>query len=78
MKDHVVSPIYRDSGESIRVGDQILIDDNPATVEGVFLPRTQAAEDCYCEDTGALSVLYDDGVPVLIPFGNYHTVSKRA
>ena len=76
MKDAVVGTVYTDSGDPIHVGDKVLIDLQPGKVTGVFLPGTEEAAGCYCEDTGALAVLFDDGVPVLLPFGNRHTVTN--
>lgn len=76
MKEAVVGTVYTDSGEPIQVGDQVQIDLHPGKVTGIFLPGTQEAAGCYCEDTGALSVLFDDGVSVLLPFGNPHTVTR--
>jgi hypothetical protein len=74
MKDAFVGTNYTDTGNLICVGDKVLIDLHPGKVTGIFLPGTKEAADCYCEDTGALAVLFDDGVPVLLPFGNRQTV----
>jgi len=76
MKDAVVGTVYTDSGELVHVEDRVLIDLHPGRITGVFLPGTEEAAGCYCEDTGALAVLFDDGVPVLLPFGNRNTVTK--
>ena len=62
----------------MRVGDRVLIDGHPGTVTGVYLPGTPEAEGCYCEDTGALAVTNDTGVPVLIPFGHLLPVTRLA
>lgn len=72
----VVGAVYTDSGEPVYAGDNVLIDLHPGRVVSVFLPGTDEAAGCYCEDTGALAVLFDDGRPVLLPFGNRHTVTK--
>ena len=76
MKDQVVGPNYADTGLPLKIGDAVLVDNHRAKVEGVFFPGTQEAADCHCEDTGALAVRFDDGIPVLLPFGNRHAIAK--
>jgi hypothetical protein len=75
MKDAFVGTLYTDTGNLISVGDKVLIDLPPGKVTGIFLRGTKEAAGCYCEDTGALAVLFDDGVDVLFPFGNSHAVT---
>jgi hypothetical protein len=76
MGDPVVSSRYPNSAEPIRLGDRVSIDGHFATVTGVYLPGSPEAEGCNCEETGTLAVLFDDGVPVLIPFGNHTEVIR--
>jgi hypothetical protein len=77
MEQDVLHWIYSDSKEPIQNGDLVYIDGLPALIEGVYFPKTTAAKDCYCEDTGGLLVLYDDGILVLLPFGHHHRVTRR-
>ncbi len=77
MTCDVVSSVYSDSHDPIKVGDMIFVDDRQARVDGVFMPGSKEAEGCCCEDTGTLAVTFDDGIPVLLPFGNEHRIVKR-
>jgi hypothetical protein len=76
MKDAIVGTVYTDSGEPIHIGDRVLVDLLPGRVTGIFLPGTDEAFGCCCEDTGALAILFDDGTSVLFPFGCRQTVTK--
>ena len=76
MENTIVRAVYSDSREPVKVGDRLFVDDLPGRVTGVFMPGTKEAEDCYCEDTGALAILFNDGTAVLLPFGNRHKITK--
>ena len=76
MVEGKAGPFYGSSDIPVRVGDRVSIDLHLGTVCGVYSPGSQEAADCYCEDTGAISLTFDDGVPVVIPFGNRHEIVK--
>jgi hypothetical protein len=73
----MIGLIYSNSEETIRVDDLVLVDGRPGKVEGVFPKGSKASEDCGCEDTGALAIKFDDGSPVLMPFGNPVRITKQ-
>ena len=77
MDNSVISSTYDDSQEHVKAGDLVLLDGHPGRVEGVFMPGTSQAADCHCEDTGALSILFDDGISVIYPFGHLHVFTKQ-
>ena len=79
MDSDMVSWKYCDTGEPVKVGDFVNIDSYQyGRITGVYLPGTPEAGWCNCEDTGCLTFIEGEGIPMILSFGVFQTITKRA
>ena len=67
----IASRTYYDTGEVIKVGDVIYLDNHRGVVEGVFEPETEDSRAFSCEETGGILVKMDEFGLMLTQFGDY-------
>jgi hypothetical protein len=73
----IINHTFYDTGELIRVGDVIYIDNHRGVVEGVFEPGTSDARAFSCDETGGVLVKTDEFGLMLEQFGDYGYLTAR-
>ena len=62
---------YYDTGETIKKGDIVFLDNHRGIVEAVFDPRTKDAAAYSCFQTGGILIKTDEFGLMLVEFGDY-------